>query len=71
MREDKFLKRVETSNSNKFYILFDIYICKNDIESDENNKDCSSYEKIIRVAKENNSFKKEIFYPEVYYQPNN
>ena len=48
-----------------------IYICKNDKEYDENNKDCSSYEKIIRIAKENNSFKMEIFNPEVYYQPNN
>ena len=52
------------------YIEFDLYICKNGIEYDEYNKDCSSYDKIIKAA-ENNSFEMEVFYPEVNYQPNN
>ena len=53
------------------YIEFDIYLCKNGIDYNEYNKDCSSYEKVISAAKENNSFEIEILYPEVYYQPNN
>ena len=53
------------------YIEFDLYICKNGIEYDEFNANCSSYEKIIKASTENNSFEMEIFYPEVYYQPYN
>ena len=53
------------------YIEFDLYICKNGIEYDEFNENCSSYEDIIKAATENNSFEMEIFYPEVYYQPYN
>ena len=53
------------------YIEFDLYICKNGIEYDESNVDCSSYEKIINASKENNSFEMEFFYPEVYYEPSN
>ena len=54
-----------------YYIEFDLYICKDGIEYDEFNVNCSSYEKIINASTENNSFEMEIFYPEVYYQPYN
>ena len=53
------------------YIEFDLYVCKNGINYDENNKDCSSYEKIRNASTENNSFEMEFFYPVVYYQSTN
>ena len=53
------------------YIEFDLYICKNGIEYNEKNSLCTSYEKIIESSKENNSYEIEIFYPKIYYQPNN
>ena len=53
------------------YIEFDLYICKNGINYDEDNTDCSSYEKIVNASTEDNSFEMEFFYPVVYYQPTN
>ena len=53
------------------YVEFDLYICKNGIDYDENNENCSSYEKIIEEIKEDNSFQFEIYYPVVQYQPMN
>ena len=54
-----------------FYVEFDLYICKNGINYDENNTNCSSYDKIIETAGEDNSFEIDIFYPIVHYQPFN
>ena len=53
------------------YIEFDLYICEDGINYDESNLKCSSYEKIMESAKDNNSFEIEIYYPIVYYQPTN
>ena len=52
-----------------FYVQFDLYICKNGIDYDENNSNCSSYEKIIESAGEDNSYSFDVFYPVVHYQP--
>jgi len=53
------------------YVEFDLYICKNGIDYDENNTNCTSYEKLIEAADLYNSFVFEIFYPIVNYQPMN
>ena len=53
------------------YVQLDLYICKNGIDYDENNKNCSSYEKIIEKAGKDNSFAFDIYYPVVHYQPLN
>ena len=53
------------------YIEFDLYICENGIDYNELDKKCSSYEKLMEAATENNSFEMEVFYPIVYYQPTN
>ena len=53
------------------YIEFDLYACKNGINYDENNENCSSYEKIIEMSSENNSYEFELYYPVVHYQPMN
>ena len=52
-----------------YYVQFDLYSCKNGIDYDENNPNCSTYEKIIEAAGENNSFSIDLFYPVVHYQP--
>ena len=52
-----------------YYIQFDLYSCKNGIDYDENNPNCSSYEKIIEAAGKDNSFSIDLFYPVVNYQP--
>ena len=52
-----------------FYVEFDLYACKNGIDYDENNPNCSSYEKIIEAAGEDNSFELDLYYPVVHYQP--
>lgn len=53
------------------YVEFDLYICKNGIDYDENNIDCTSYEALINASQKDNSFEFEIFYPLVHYQPMN
>ena len=53
------------------YVEFDLYICKNGIDYDENNTDCTSYEELIKAAQNYNSFEFEIYYPLVHYQPMN
>jgi hypothetical protein len=53
------------------YIEFDLYICKDGINYNETDKDCSSYGKIMNASTEDNSFEMEFFYPVVYYQPTN
>ena len=52
-----------------FYLQFDLYACKNGIDYDEKNPNCSTYEKIIEAAGEDNSFSFDLFYPIVHYQP--
>ena len=52
-------------------VTFDLYVCKNGINYDEKNPNCSTYEKIIEAAGSNDCFEFEIYYPVVYYQPIN
>ena len=54
-----------------FLVTFDLYACKNGIDYDENNKNCSTYEKIAEIAGNNNCFEFEMYYPVVQYQPMN
>ena len=53
------------------YVEFDLFSCKNGIDYDEDDPNCSSYEKIIEEGGEDNSFEFEIYYPVVHYQPMN
>ena len=53
------------------YVEFDLYTCKNGIDYDENNNNCTSYEDLINAAQKDNSFEFEIYYPLVHYQPMN
>ena len=52
-----------------FYVKFDLYTCKNGITYDEKNPNCTTYEKIIEAAGEDNSFTFDLYYPVVHYQP--
>ena len=53
------------------YVEFDLYACKEGIDYDENNENCTSYEKLMETASQDNSFEFEIYYPVVHYQPMN
>ena len=53
------------------WISFNIYACKNGIDYEKNNTDCTAYEKYIEYADENNYFDFEIYYPIIRYQPIN
>ena len=53
------------------YITFELYLCENGIEYDENNPHCSSYEKMINASNKYGYIDIEIFYPIVQYQPIN
>ena len=52
-------------------ITFDLYTCKNGIDYDENNTNCTTYERIVEEAGKNDSFEFEMYYPVVQYQPMN
>ena len=52
-------------------ITFDLYVCKNGINYDEKNPNCSTYDKIIEAAGSNDCFEFEMYYPVVQYQPIN
>ena len=52
-------------------ITFDLYNCKNGIDYDENNDNCTTYDKIKETAGDNNNFQFEMYYPKINYQPNN
>ena len=53
------------------YLEIDLYICKDGIEYNENNKNCTSYEKLKSNYIKNNSWAFEYFYPIVEFQPTN
>jgi len=53
------------------FVQFDLYICKNGIDYDKNNKNCTSYEQITEMTGKYNSFDFEMYYPVVHYQPMN
>jgi hypothetical protein len=52
-------------------ITLDLYNCKDGIDYDENNTNCTSYDKIDEISGDNNNFQFEIYYPVVKYQPMN
>ena len=52
-------------------ISLDIYACKNGIDYDEKNENCTTYEKYIEIIGKDNSFEFEMYYPVVHYQPIN
>ena len=54
-----------------FLISLDIYACKNGIDYNESNINCTTYEKIIEKFGDNNCLEFELYYPVVNYQPKN
>ena len=53
------------------YVQLDLYTCKNGINYNESDPDCSTFEKIINTAGGDNSFAFDVYYPVVHYQPQN
>ena len=53
------------------YVKFDLYYCKDGIDYDDTNPNCTSYEKLINFSGINNSLKLEFYFPEVQFQPAN
>ena len=51
----------------KFNHSIDIYTCKNGIEYDENNPDCTTYDEIADLAGDNDCFEFEMYYPSFQY----
>ena len=52
------------------YIEFDLYLCKEGIDYDENNPYCTSYENISHYLGENNSLSMSFYYPIVNFKAN-
>ena len=52
------------------YIEFDLYLCKEGIDYDENNPDCTKYENISHYKGENNSLLMSFYYPIVQFKAN-
>ena len=52
-------------------ITLDLYTCKNGIDYDENNTNCTTYDQIAESAGINDCFEFEMYYPVVQYQPIN
>ena len=52
-------------------VTLDLYNCKNGIDYDEDNSNCTTYDKIEKIAGKNNNLQFEIYYPIVNYQPMN
>ena len=52
------------------YIEFDLYLCKEGIDYDENNPDCTRYENISHYKGENNSLLMSFYYPIVQFKAN-
>ena len=52
-------------------VTFDLYVCKNGINYDAKNPNCTTYERIAEAAGNNDCFEFEMYYPVVQYQPMN
>ena len=52
------------------YIEFDLYLCKEGIDYDENNPDCTRYENISNFMAQNNSLLMSFYYPIVQFKAN-
>ena len=53
------------------YIEFDLYLCEDGIDYDENNPKCATYKKITNYIGEDNSLDFALYYPIVQFQPTN
>ena len=53
------------------FLQIDFYFCKNGENYNENNTNCTSYDKIREKIGYNNSLKLEIYYPTIQFQPLN
>ena len=53
------------------FIQFDLYLCKDGNDYNENNTNCTNFEKISNIIGPNNSLNFEFFYPVVQIQPTN
>ena len=54
-----------------YYIQFDLYYCKNGIDYNENNPNCTPYDKLMNISGIRNSLYLDFYFPEVQYQPAN
>ena len=52
-------------------VTLDLYNCKDGIDYDEDNSNCTTYDEIEQFAGNNNNLQFEIYYPIVNYQPMN
>ena len=48
-------------------IILDLYACKNGIEYNENNTDCTTYDEIFSLTGQNDCCQFELYYPTVQY----
>ena len=53
------------------YVGLDLFYCKDGIDYNETNPNCTSYEKLMDFAGAGNALELEIFFPEVQFQPAN
>ena len=53
------------------FIKLELYLCKNGIDYNENNSDCTTYNDIIKKIGNNNSLEFEIYFPQIQIQPSN
>ena len=53
------------------YMKLDLYTCKNGIDYNESDGNCSTFEKIVNTSGRDNSFAFDVYYPVVHYQPKN
>ena len=51
------------------YIRFDLYLCKDGIDYNETNRNCTKYKEFEDLPGEDNSLLFELLYPEVQFQP--
>ena len=51
------------------YIRFDLYLCKDGINYNENNNNCTSYDYLLNKIGNNNNWYFELLYPEIEFQP--
>ena len=51
------------------YIRFDLYLCKDGIDYNETNRNCTKYKEFEDLPGEDNSLFFELLYPEVQFQP--
>ena len=53
------------------FVEFGLYFCKNGIDYNETNLNCTLYEKLMNLTGEGNSLKIEFYFPEIQFQPTN